>query len=404
MSDYYETLGVSKEASEDEIKKAYRKAAMQYHPDRNKGDKSAEEKFKKINGAYDCLKDPQKKANYDRFGSADPTPGAGGFGGFNGFGGGGFSDIFDEFFGGGGASGGRARRTADFSERGSDLRYNYSVTLEEAFLGKDETIKFASYIKCTPCSGKGSKGGAAPVSCKQCGGHGVLRTQKGFFIMEQTCHYCSGSGKTIGSPCSTCSGQGRVKKDREVKLSIPPGVEQNAKIRLAGEGEAGICGGRSGDLFIFVTIKLHNYFKLEGVNLIYEAKLDIITAMLGGTIEVPLIEGGKAEFQVPAGSEPLAKLIMRGKGMKYTKSTSRGDMVIIAKITMPKNLNDKQKDLLKQFQETLPKTSNSSFLNAKTDDDTQSKSLLGKIARKVVNKVSSKIKDWFSLVAEYIFS
>lgn len=357
--DYYETLGVSKSASEDEIKKAYRKLAMKYHPDKNKGDKAAEEKFKEINEAYETLKDPQKKAAYDRYGH-DAYKGAASGGGFNrggggfssqGFnfdfgGGGGFSDIFDEFFSAAGGGGGMGDR---MEMRGSDLRYDATITLEEAFHGKDIELKMRTNVKCKSCNGTGSEGGAKPKVCPHCKGRGRMRFTQGFFTVEKTCSACNGTGHIIENSCKNCRGAGRVNEMRTLKVSIPAGIADGAKIRLAGEGEAGIRGGAAGDLYIFVSIKPHKLFRREKNAIYCDVPVSFVTAALGGEIEVPTIDGKKAVVKVPAGTQSGQLLKLRGKGMSVVRSSLRGDMFVQVNVETPVNLTDHQKELLQEF-------------------------------------------------------
>ncbi len=364
--DYYQTLGISKTASEDEIKKAYRKLAMKYHPDRNKGDKGAEEKFKEVNEAYETLKDPQKKAAYDRYGhdayknaasGGGFNPGAGGgFGGFsgNGFGfdfGGdasGFSDIFEDLFGG--AMGGGSRSRAGRAEmRGNDLRYDATITLEEAFRGKDIELNMRTHVKCEDCKGTGSEGGAKPKVCPSCRGSGRMRFAQGFFSVERTCTACNGTGHIIENSCKKCRGAGRINKAKTIKVSIPAGIDNGARIRLSGEGEAGIRGGRSGDLYIFVTVKPHKLFSRENSSIHCEVPVSLVTAALGGEIEVPTIDGKKAVVKIPAGTQSGQILKLRGKGMTVVRSSLRGDMFVHVNVETPVNLTDHQKELLREF-------------------------------------------------------
>lgn len=366
--DYYSTLGVSRNASDDEIKKAYRKLAMQYHPDRNKGDKSAEEKFKQVNEAYETLKDPQKKAAYDRYGHdayKNASSGGGGFnqgrgfssGGFDfnfGSAGSGFADIFEEFFGS--AAGSRGERT---EMRGSDLRYDATITLEDAFRGKDIELQMKTQVKCSKCHGSGSADGKAPKICPSCRGTGAMRFSQGFFTVEKTCTACNGTGHIIEKSCNECRGAGRVMKSKTINVTIPAGIDDNARIRLAGEGEAGIRGGSAGDLYIFVTIRRHPLFKREGPSIHCEVPISFVTAALGGEIEVPTIDGTKAIVKIPAGTQYGQMLKLRGKGMSILRSTSRGDMFVHAVIETPVNLTEHQKELLKEFdkeKQTHPKS------------------------------------------------
>ncbi len=365
--DYYQTLGISKSASEDEIKKAYRKMAMKYHPDRNKGDKEAENKFKEINEAYETLKDPQKKAAYDRYGhdayknasnNGDFDPSGSGFGDFH-FSSGGasaFSDIFEDFFGGVMGSGmGGVREEM----RGSDLRYDATITLEEAFHGKDIELNLRTHVKCEDCKGTGSEGGTQPKVCPSCRGTGKMRFSQGFFMVERTCSACNGTGHIIENSCKKCHGAGRINQSRTIKVSIPAGINDNAKIRLAGEGEAGIRGGRAGDLYIFVTIRLHKLFSREGNSIHCEVPISFVTAALGGEIEIPTIDGKKAVVKISEGTQSGQILKLRGKGMSIVRSSLRGDMLIHALVETPTNLSDHQKELLREFdkeQKSHPKS------------------------------------------------
>lgn len=359
---YYDTLGVSKTATDDEIKKAFRKMALKYHPDRNKGDKSAEAKFKEINEAYETLKDPQRRAAYDRYGhegyknasaGGGFNPG-GGFGGAQGFssrdfhfdfGGSGFSDIFDEFFGGASAG-----SSTDRSEmRGSDLRYDATISLEDAFNGKTIDLTLRTNVVCDACHGYGTAGGVKPKTCPHCKGTGKMRFSQGFFIVERPCSACNGTGHIIEQACQACKGAGRVNKSRTLSISIPAGVEDGAKIRLAGEGEAGIRGGRSGDLYIFVTVRSHKLFTRDKKNIHCDVPISLVTAALGGEMEVPTIEGKKAIIKIPAGTQSGQVLKLRGKGMPGVRSSLRGDMMIHVNVETPVNLTEHQKELLREF-------------------------------------------------------
>jgi molecular chaperone DnaJ len=342
--DFYETLGVGKTADADELKRAYRKLAMQYHPDRNPGDKSAEQKFKEINEAYDILKDDQKRAAYDRFGHAAFEQGNRGPGDF-GFSGG-FADLFEEMFG---AMGG-GRRAQAGPARGSDLRYNIEVSLEDAFRGRQTAIRVATFVHCDTCKGNGAEPGSRPVSCRTCQGRGRIRMQQGFFTVEQTCPACHGAGQTIDKPCKACGGQGRVRREKTLSVNIPPGVEDGTRIRLAGEGEVGLRGAAPGDLYIFVGLAQHPIFQRDGANIFCRVPIPFTTAALGGTIEVPTVEGSRTRVAVPAGTQSGHQFRLRGKGMTVLRSPARGDMYIQAIIETPVNLNKRQQELLREFE------------------------------------------------------
>lgn len=360
--DYYKTLGVAKGVSADELKKAYRKLAMQYHPDRNPNNPEAEKKFKEIAEAYEILSDDQKRAAYDSYGhSAFEQGGGGGFsrgGGFNpgGFGGaGGFSDMFNDIFedlmGGG-------RRGASFNNRGADLRYNIEISLEEAFKGKKANIKFTTAAKCDSCNGTGSSSKSEATNCITCGGHGKIRAQQGFFVVERTCGACNGTGKVIKDPCGTCRGEGRVRKEKTVEFNIPAGIDEGSKIRLAGEGEAGIRGGTSGDLYVFVNIKPHQIFEKHGLDLHCKVPLKMTTAILGGSIEVPSIDGIPVKVTIPAGTQTGARFRLKGKGMPRVNSSNRGDLYIHVNIETPVKLKSEQEELIRKFAELETKDSN----------------------------------------------
>jgi len=344
--DFYEILGVSKSASADELKTAYRKLAMKHHPDRNPGDKSAEQKFKEINEAYDVLRDDQKRAAYDRFGhAAFDQGGARGPGDF-GFSGG-FADIFDEMFGefmGGG------RRGQAGSSRGSDLRYNLEISLEESFRGKQTTIRVQTLAICDQCKGSGAEGGSRPIACPTCHGRGRIRAQQGFFTIERPCATCQGAGRVIENPCRSCGGQGRTRREKTLSVNIPAGVEDGTRIRLAGEGEAGIRGAPAGDLYIFITIAPHRIFQRDGANIFCRVPIPITTAALGGTIEVPTVDGSRARVTVPPGTQSGHQFRLRGKGMTVLRSPARGDMFIEAVVETPRNLTKRQQELLREFE------------------------------------------------------
>jgi molecular chaperone DnaJ len=346
--DFYEILGVAKSADAEDLKRAYRKLAMQWHPDRNPGDKSAEHKFKDINEAYDVLKDDQKRAAYDRFGHAafengSRGPGDGGFaGGFSG----GFADIFEEMFG----AMGSGRRTQGGPTRGSDLRYNIEVSLEDAFRGKQTTIRVASFGHCDTCKGSGAEPGSRPASCRTCQGHGRVRAQQGFFTIERTCPTCQGSGQIIEKPCKGCGGQGRVRREKTLSVNIPAGVEDGTRIRLAGEGEVGVHGAAPGDLYIFISIGAHSIFQRDGANIFCRVPIPFTTAALGGAIEVPTVEGSRTRITVPAGTQSGHQFRLRSKGMTVLRSPARGDMYVQAIVETPVNLSKRQQELLREFE------------------------------------------------------
>ncbi len=348
-ADYYETLGVGRGASPEDLKKSYRKLAMQHHPDRNPADKLAEQKFKDLNEAYDVLKDEQKRAAYDRYGHA-AFAANGGAGGFrpDGFGfGAGFADIFDEMFGE--FTGNRRRGSG--AARGADLRYNLEISLEEAFRGSQAKVRVPSSVMCEVCHGTGGEGGAQPASCQTCQGHGRVRAQQGFFTIERTCPTCQGSGRVIRDPCRTCHGNGRVAREKTLSVSIPPGVEDGTRIRLAGEGEAGMRGSPPGDLYIFLSLKPHLLFRRDGANIFCRVPIPMTTASLGGVIEVPTVDGSRARVNVPAGTQSGNQFRLRAKGMSVLRSHQRGDMYIEAVIETPVNLSKRQRELLREFGE-----------------------------------------------------
>ncbi|MBN9565329.1 MAG: molecular chaperone DnaJ [Alphaproteobacteria bacterium] len=355
-SDFYDVLGVSKSASEGEIKKAYRKLVMKYHPDRNKDNKTAEAKFREITEAYEVLQDSQKRAAYDQYGHAAFAQGGGGGSGFHpgagaegfdfNFGGGNFSDIFDEMFGD--FMGGKRQGQQNTRVRGSDLRYDLEVTLETAFSGKQETIKVHTYNSCETCSGKA---GTGVKTCGTCHGHGVVRAQQGFFTVERTCHVCHGAGQIIENPCRSCSGSGRVRKEKKLSVNIPAGVEEGTRIRLAGEGEAGMRGGPVGDLYIFISIKSHSIFQRDAANIHCQVPIPMMTATLGGTIEVPTIDGTRARVTVPEGTQTGHQFRLKGKGMSILRRSGRGNMYIHVMVETPVNLSKQQKEILQDFSE-----------------------------------------------------
>lgn len=349
---YYETLEVERTVSDGELKSAYRKAAMRWHPDRNPGDRDAEARFKELTAAYDCLKDPQKRAAYDRFGhAAFENGGGGGPGGFGGagFGGGAFSDIFEDIFGEM-MGGGRARgRSSGGRERGADLRYNMEITLEDAYHGKTAQIRIPTSIACEQCSGTGANAGSKPRQCPTCGGAGKVRSSQGFFLMERTCPGCHGRGEIIDDPCKACAGAGRSNRERTLEVAIPAGVEDGTRIRLAGEGEAGLRGGPTGDLYIFLSIAGHALFQRDGADLYCRAPIPMTTAALGGSFEAPTMDGGRTRVKIPEGTQSGMQFRLRGKGMPILRSREFGDMYIQATVEIPQRLTAKQRDLLEQF-------------------------------------------------------
>ena len=359
--DYYELLGVSKSASADDMKKAYRKLAMQYHPDRNPGDKKAEEKFKEISHAYDVLSDEQKRAAYDRYGHDAFTQGGmggagGGPGGMGGFDfSSSFADIFEDLFGMSG--GGRRQGGGNAAAQGSDLRYNMNITLEEAFKGKQETIKITTSVACDSCSGSGGEKGTKPITCSACNGHGRVRATQGFFTVERTCTTCQGLGKVIKDPCKTCAGTGRTRKEKTLAVNVPAGVEEGTRIRLTGEGEVGMRGGPPGDLYIFLSIKQHEIFKRDGADIHCSIPIKMTTAALGGAIEVPTVDGGRVKVTIPEGTQNGHQFRLRGKGMTILRQSTRGDMYIHTIVETPVKLHKKQKELLKEFEKSSEGTS-----------------------------------------------
>ena len=349
--DYYEVLGVSKSADEAEIKKAYRKLAMKYHPDRNQGDSDAESKFKEASEAYSILYDKEKRSAYDQFGHSAVDGNSQG-GGFD-FSSSQFSDIFEDFFGdssffGGGGGGGRRRKS---NNRGSDLRYDISINLDEAFLGKKLKVKIPTQVKCDDCSGSGAAKGSSPITCNVCGGAGQVRSQQGFFSIQQTCPQCQGTGSMISNPCNSCRGVGRIQKTKSLMVTIPKGVDDGSRIRLSGEGEAGPNGGQQGDLYIFVNVNEHEIFSREENHLFAEVPLSMIDATIGGTIELPTIDGGKARLKIPEGTQTGDQFRLKSKGMPSVRNGNIGDLYIQAKVETPVNLSKKQIEILKSFKE-----------------------------------------------------
>jgi molecular chaperone DnaJ len=348
--DYYDILGLSRGASEQDIKSAFRRLAKDCHPDRNAGDKGAETKFKELNEAYEALRDPQKRAAYDQFGHA-AFDGHGGRGA-HGFGpdfASSMSDIFDDLFGEFmGGRRGRGQRTG--RERGADLRYNMEITLPEAFAGKTAQIRVPTSVTCEACTGTGAKAGTQPSTCPTCSGAGKVRASQGFFTIERTCPSCQGRGEIINAPCGSCSGPGRVMRQRTLSVNIPAGVEDGTRIRLAGEGEAGTRGGPAGDLYIFLSIKPHEFFQRDGADIFCRVPISMTTAALSGHIDVPTVDGGKTRVKVPEGTETGKQFRLKGKGMPVLRSKVTGDMYIQVEVETPKNLTARQRELLENFE------------------------------------------------------
>lgn len=367
--DYYATLGISKTASESEIKKAYHKLAMQWHPDRHAGDKAAEQKFKEINEAYEVLKDPQKRAAYDQYGSAafaqgggfNQTSGADGFDGFAGFGD--FADIFNSMFGG--ATTQRSTRRSR-GVPGSDISYDLNITLEQAFSGAQTEIKFRTFCPCDQCNGTGSQDKKSKT-CPVCHGSGVVVSQNGFMSIQQTCSRCSGSGSIFENPCSHCGGLGRIYKDKTLEVKIPKGIDTGTRIRLSREGEAGIRGGASGDLYVCIMIKPHALFQRKDKNLICKLPVSMMTAIFGGEVEIATLDKRKLAVKIPAGIQTNTRLKIKGQGMPSLRSSVCGDLFVEVVVETPVNLTSKQKDLLKEFVKESEKVDNSpnstGFLN-----------------------------------------
>ncbi|MBN9279905.1 MAG: molecular chaperone DnaJ [Hyphomicrobium sp.] len=355
--DYYDVLGIKRGAGDSDIKSAFRRLAKEHHPDRNPGDASAEQKFKEINEAYEVLKDEQKRAAYDQFGHAAFEGGGRGPGGFGPDFSSSMSDIFDDLFGEfmGGRRGGRQRSAR---ERGADLRYNMEITLAEAFVGKQAQIRVPTSVTCETCSGSGARAGSRPTTCQTCGGAGKVRASQGFFTIERTCPACQGRGETIDDPCPACHGHGRVTKERTLAVSIPPGVEDGTRIRLAGEGEAGQRGGPTGDLYIFLSIKPHEFFQRDGADIFCRVPIAMTTAALGGNVDVPTVEGNRVRMPVPSGTENGKQFRLKGKGMPVLRSKVHGDMYIQVEVETPKNLSRKQRELLEEFERESNKETN----------------------------------------------
>jgi molecular chaperone DnaJ len=351
--DYYEVLGVAKNASEDEIKKAYRKLAMKHHPDRNPDDKAAEEKFKEAKEAYEMLTDASKREAYDRFGHAGVDPNMGGAGGPGAQGFGGFADVFGDIFGDifGGAQGGRGGQRSNVF-RGADLRYAMDVSLEQAAHGFETEIRVPSWESCDTCKGSGAKPGTKPQQCRTCNGQGSVRVQQGFFSIQQTCPTCHGSGKVIPEPCETCSGVGRVKRNKTLQVKIPAGIDDGMRIRSAGNGEPGVNGGPPGDLYVEIHVKEHAVFQRDGDDLHCHVPVSMTTAALGGTVKVPTL-GGSAEIELPEGTQAGKTFRLRGKGIKGVRSSYPGDLYAHVVVETPVRLTEKQKQLLRELDATL---------------------------------------------------
>jgi len=352
--DYYDILGVTKKSTPEEIKKAYRTLAMKYHPDRNQGDKAAEGKFKEASEAYQILSDPKKKSSYDQFGHSafEGGGGSGGPGGFDfgGFESGAFSDIFDDFFGDfmGSGRGGRGTKKSR-SNRGSDLKINLEITLEEAYLGKKQTINLSSNEKCEKCSGSGAEPGSKPKKCSTCDGHGKVRTQQGFFTLQQTCPDCGGDGEMLSNPCKDCKGSGATKTKKNLSIQIPKGVDDGTQIRLSGKGDAGYRGGSNGDLYVFITVEKHKIFQRSEENLYYKLPISMADAALGAEIDVPTIDGGKSKVKIPSGTQSGKQFRLKSKGMPIIRSDDYGDLYLETNVIIPESLSKEQKDLLEKF-------------------------------------------------------
>jgi molecular chaperone DnaJ len=354
---YYEVLEVERTADDGALKTSFRKLAMKWHPDRNPGDNDSEHRFKEINEAYDILKDPQRRAAYDRFGHAAFEQGGGGAHGFGNDFGSAFSDIFEGIFGMGGA---RQRGTG--RERGADLRFNMQITLEEAYKGKTAQVRLPTSVTCEVCSGIGAKAGTKPKVCATCGGHGKIRHSQGFFTLERTCNACHGRGQVIENPCPSCAGSGRTTKERTLSVNIPAGVEDGTRIRLAGEGEAGLRGGPSGDLYIFLSLATHAFFQRDSADLHCRVPISMVTAALGGEFEVPTIDGSKTRVKIPNGTQSGRRFRLQAKGMPVLRSKQVGDMYVQVMVETPQNLTKRQRELLAEFEklssrETQPESS-----------------------------------------------
>ncbi len=355
--DFYDVLGVPKGSDEAALKGAYRKLAMQFHPDRNPGNADAEHKFKEINEAYDTLKDPQKRAAYDRFGHAAFENGGGGRGpaGFGPEFTSSMSDIFEDIFGDfmGGQRGGRGNQQSRL--RGSDLRYNLEISLEEAYLGRTVEIDVPTLVTCHTCDGGGAKPGTGMSTCKHCNGHGKVRAAQGFFTIERTCPVCQGRGQILEQPCTDCGGQGRRQENRKLSVDIPKGIEDGTRIRLANEGEAGLRGGPPGDLYIFISVKPHDLFHRDGADLYARVPIAMTTAALGGEFEVPTLDGARAKVKVAAGTQPGQRVRLKSKGMPVLRSKDAGDLYVQLDVETPQNLTKRQRELLEEFHRATTK-------------------------------------------------
>jgi molecular chaperone DnaJ len=348
--DYYDILGVNKSASQDEIKKAYRTTAFKHHPDKNPGNKAAEEKFKEASEAYSILSDDSKKKNYDQFGHAAFEGGGGGGQGYGGFDTSSFSDIFEDFFGDfSDGSRGSSRRSS--GSRGNDLRYDLSINLEDAYKGLEKKIDYTTYKKCGGCSGSGAEPGSKPIKCNYCKGNGKIRSSQGFFTVQQTCPQCQGNGESIGTACKKCNSAGKVQSDESVSVKIPKGVDDGTRIRLSGKGEAGAKSGANGDLYLFISIQNHSLFKRSEENLFFELPITFADAALGTTIEVPCINGSKVNVKIPSGTQYGKQLRLKDKGMPILRRSSFGDLYIRIIPEVPVSLSKRQKELLEEFKE-----------------------------------------------------
>ena len=350
--DYYDVLGVQKNSSPEQIKAAYRKLAVKHHPDKNQGNKTSEDKFKEASEAYHVLSDQERKQNYDNFGHSAFENGGAGRGGFGNFDfSSSFSDIFEDFFSDFSDGGRRGRGRKNSNYRGSDLRYDLSITLKEAFTGKKQDIKFSTTEKCNTCKGNGSKPGHDVGQCSMCGGNGRVRSNQGFFTVQQTCPQCAGSGEEITNPCNNCNGQGKTQTSKKLSVSIPKGVDDGTRIRLAGKGEAGVKGGANGDLYLFINVHSHELFKRSDENLFFEYPISIADAALGTSLEIPTINGSKAKIKIPAGTQNGKQFRLKGKGMPVLRRNVFGDLYIRVVTQVPTSLSKRQKEILEEFNE-----------------------------------------------------